>query len=152
MASLFADKKITIAAPAAKVWEVLTKRGYTDLWAHEFSSGGPQFHLESNWQLGDPVLWKGEDGAVIVEGNVTALTPYKLLRFTVFDVRSTERPQVTDKDGITYQLSEENGKTLLHVLQGDFSVMEAGEKYCRMTEKIWDKVLPKVKQLAEQGN
>lgn len=149
MAPLFVDQEISIHAPAEKVWEVLTRRKYTDFWAHEFSSGGPQFHLESDWNLGDPVFWKGEDGTIFVKGNVTALTPFKLLRFTVFDVRGSDQPQVTEKDGITYQLHEEDGNTHLHVLQGDFSVMDNGEKYYLMTVKVWEKVLPKVKQLAE---
>jgi uncharacterized protein YndB with AHSA1/START domain len=51
---------------------------------------------------------------VIVEGNVTALEPNKLLRFTVFDVRG-ERPPVTEEDGITYELKERNGKTTLRI-------------------------------------
>src|SRR5262249_27729520 len=46
---------------------------------------------------------------------------------------------------------EENGKTILHVLQGDFSVMPEGEKYCQMSEQIWDGVLPKMKELAESA-
>jgi uncharacterized protein YndB with AHSA1/START domain len=83
-----------------------------------------------------------------VEGNVSALEPGKLLRFTVFDVRS-QRPSVTEEDGITYQLSEEDGKTMLHVLQGDFSAMPEGEKYRDMSAEIWDRVLPKVKKRAE---
>src|ERR671918_1105470 len=114
MKKLFVDKTIEINAPASKVWDALTKREYTDQWALEFSSGGPQFHIESDWKLGSPVLWKGQDGKVIVEGNVTALEPEKLLRFTVFDVRMV-KPPVTEGDGITYQLSKKNGKTALHI-------------------------------------
>jgi uncharacterized protein YndB with AHSA1/START domain len=151
MEKLFVDKTIFINAPAAKVWDAITKREYTDQWALEFSSGGPVFHIESTWELGSPVLWKGQDGTVIVEGNVTALEPNKLLRFTVFDVRSEERPQVTEEDGITFKLSEENGKTMLHILQGDFSAMTDGKIYRDASAEIWDKVLPKVKQLAENS-
>jgi uncharacterized protein YndB with AHSA1/START domain len=149
MPKLFVDKTIKINAPASRVWDALTKRKFTDEWVPEFSSGGPQFHLESDWKLGSPVLWKGEDRQVIVEGTVTALAPNQLLRFTVFDVRSAQKPPVTEKDGITYELTEENGKTTLHLLQGDFSVMAEGEKYHRLSAEIWDRVLPKIKGLAE---
>ncbi|MGM0876107.1 MAG: SRPBCC family protein [Bacillota bacterium] len=149
---LFVDKTIEINAPITKVWDTLTKREFTDQWALEFSSGGPQFYIESEWKPGSPVLWKGQDGTVIVEGNVTALEQNKLLRFTVFDVRSAERPPVTEEDGITFQLFEEKGKTTLHILQGDFSVMTDGEKYRNLSADIWDKVLPKVKELAENDN
>ena len=147
MPKLFVDKSIEINAPASKVWNVLTNTGYTAEWASEFSGGSP-FQIESDWKFNSPVSWKGPDGKVIVEGTVTGLEPRKFLRFTVFDVRS-QRPSVTEEDGITYQLSEEDGKTMLHVLQGDFSAMPEGEKYRDMSAEIWDRVLPKVKKLAE---
>lgn len=152
MEKLFVDQTIEIKAPASKVWDAITKRENTGQWAKEFSSGGPEFHIESNWQLESPVLWKGQDGTVIVEGNVTALEPNKLLRFTVFDVRSPERPTVTEKDGITFQLSEEYRKTTLHILHGDFSAMTDGEKYRDASAEIWDKVLPRIKELAESSH
>ncbi len=127
---------------------MLTKPEFTDQWALEFS-GGAEFHIESDWKLGSPVLWKGQDGSVIVQGNVTALEPNKFLRFTVFDVRG-EKPPVTEEDGITYELTEQNGKTMLRLSQGDFSVMAEGEKYHRLSVEVWDRVLPKVKELAEK--
>ena len=155
---LFVDKIIEIDAPAKKVWEALTKREHTDEWAKEFSSGpsnssgqGPQFHIESKWKMGSPVEWKDNDGKVIVEGNVTKIEPYSFLRYTVFDTRS-ERPKVTETDGITFELTELKGTTLLRVIQGDFSSIPDGngKKYRDMSEKIWDKVLPKIKELAEK--
>jgi uncharacterized protein YndB with AHSA1/START domain len=149
MAKLFVDKRITINAPAPKVWNALTQRENTDAWAHEFSSGGPQFHLESAWELGAPVLWKGEDGNTVVKGSVTALEPNKLLRFTVFDLRQGDAPQLAEDDGITYELKKAKGKTTLRVLQGDFAAMEQGEKYRNLSSEIWDRVLPKIKEIAE---
>jgi len=93
MEKLFVNKTIKINAPASKVWNALTRSEYTDQWALEFT-GGAEFHIDSDWKLGSPVIWTGQDGSVIVQGNVTALEPQKFLRFTVFDVRG-EKPQVT---------------------------------------------------------
>ncbi|MBO1510189.1 SRPBCC family protein [Metabacillus bambusae] len=152
MEKLFVDESIEINASSAKVWEALTNPTYADQWASEFSSGGPQFSIVSEWNFGSPVLWKGQDETVIVEGNVTALELHKVLRFTVFDVRSSERPPVTEEDGITFNLSEQDGKTSLHILQGDFSVMKDGEKYRDLSAEIWGKVLPKIKNMAENNN
>ena len=149
MTKLFVDKEVEIYASATKVWEAITKRENSDQWALEFSSGGPRFHIESEWELGSPVLWKGEDGAVNVEGIVTAIEQNKLIRFTVFDVRSLQKIDVNEEDGITFELVEENGMTTLHILQGDFSPMEDGEKYRDASAEIWDKVLPKIKEMAE---
>jgi uncharacterized protein YndB with AHSA1/START domain len=150
MTKLFVDKTIEINVPIAQVWDVLTRREMTGKWASEFTGGAP-FYIESEWKLGSPVLWKDQNGAVIVEGTVTALEPYMLLRFTVFDVNS-EKPPVTEEDGITYRLSEQGGKTTLQVRQGDFSGMADAERFHRMGEEIWERVLPKVKVLAEQGS
>jgi uncharacterized protein YndB with AHSA1/START domain len=147
MPKLFVDKTIEINAPASRVWDVLTQREYTDVWAPEFA-GGAEFHIESDWRVGSPVLWKGQDGSVIVEGNVTALEPNTFLRFTVFDVRG-EKPPITEEDGITYELTERGGKTTFRLLQGDFSVMTDGEKYHRLSAEVWDRVLLKVEELAE---
>jgi len=149
MPKLFVEKTIEINAPVTKVWDALTQVKNTSQWAEEFSGGGPKFHIESEWKPGSPVLWKSEDGSTTAEGNVTAVEPLKLLRYTVFDVRS-EKPKVTEEDGITYELNEQNGKTTLKILQGDFSSMADGEKYHRLTAENWDRVLPKVKAIAEK--
>ena len=45
-----------------------------------------------------------------------------------------------------------DGKTTLRLLQGDFSVMTEGEKYQRLSAEVWDRVLPKIKALAEKEN
>jgi len=148
MSKLFVDKTIEINAPAQKVWKVLTEPEYIDQWVVEFA-GGAEFHIESEWELESPVLWKDHDGNVIVEGNVTAFRPNEFLRFTVFDT-SGERPPVTEEDGITYNIKQQNNKTTLRVLQGDFSTMPEGEKFQQMTAQVWGRVLPKVKKLAEE--
>ena len=148
MPKLFVEKTIEINAPASKVWDVLTRPEYTGEWAPEFS-GGAEFHIESDWKPGSPVLWKDKDGNAIVEGNVTAVEPNAFLRFTVFDVRG-KRPPVTEEDGITYELTEHAGKTTLRLFQGDFSVMTEGEKYHRLSAEVWGRVMPKVKALSEK--
>ena len=144
------DESIEINAPASKVWRALTLREYTDQWTPEFANGDPHFYIESDWKLGSPVLWKGQGRNLVVEGIVTALVLNKLLRFTVFDVRS-ERPPITEEDGITFRLKEQNGITILHLLQGDFSTMPEGAKYRDMSTQVWQRVLPKVKMLAESA-
>jgi uncharacterized protein YndB with AHSA1/START domain len=149
MSKLFVDLSIEINAPASRVWDALTRRQYTDQWAPEFSSGGPRFHVESDWNLDSPVLWKDPRGNVVVEGKVTARDLHKLLRFSVFDIRG-ERPNAAPEDGITYKLTERNGRTRLWVSQGDFSSMSKGEKYRNLSAQIWDRVLITVKRLAEK--
>ncbi len=149
MAPLFVEKTIQIDAPPFKVWDVLTKPEYTGQWAPEFMRGSP-FRIESEWRIGAPVRWKGEDDQIVVEGNVTRLEPEKLLRFTVFDVRAAQRPAVSDEDGISFELHQQEARTMLRVRQGDFSPMKEAEKYRQASAEVWDRVLPKIKALAEE--
>ncbi len=148
MAELFVDKTLDIDAPPFGVWAVLTKTQYTKQWAPEFYGGAP-FRIESEWRIGAPVLWKDEHDQTVVQGNVTRLEPQKILRYTVFDVRSPEPPGLDDEDGITFELNRNGTHTLLRLRQGDFAAMADGEKYWGMSEQVWDRALPRIKQLAE---
>jgi uncharacterized protein YndB with AHSA1/START domain len=150
MSNLFVEETIEIDALPFKVWDVLTKPEFTSLWAPEFNSGAP-LRIESDWRIGAPVVWKNERDQVIVEGDVTGLEPEKQLRFTVFDVRSVNRPPVTEQDGITFELAQQGGRTLLHLRQGDFSAMDEAEKYRQASAEIWRRVLPRIKQLSERS-
>jgi len=145
---LFVDKSIEINARPSDVWSVLTERAYTDQWAREFSRGGPEFHIESSWKLGEPVLWKDPDGRPLVEGVVTKLKPQRRLHFTAADVR-LPRPELTAADGIDCEIEDRGRRTKLHVRQGDFSTIEEGEKYRSLSDDIWSRVLPRMKRMAE---
>lgn len=147
MPTLFADKTIGIDAPASAVWEVLTKPDEANRWARDFAS----MTIESDWTMGSPVLWKKDDGTTAVEGTVTALKPNELLRFTVADTSNPERAMMSEGDGITFELREQNGKTTLRVLHGDFSVLKDGETYRDMTSQMWGRALPKLKERAERA-
>jgi uncharacterized protein YndB with AHSA1/START domain len=148
MKKLFVCQSIEIQAPTSKVWAVLTRPEYTDQWSNAFA-GGTAFHIQSDWMLGSPVLWKDPEGRTIVEGNVTAFEPDRLLRFTAFDVRSPERQTIHEEDGITYKLMQKDGKLTLHLMQGDFSNLAEGKKYRTASAEVWSRVLPKIKALAE---
>jgi uncharacterized protein YndB with AHSA1/START domain len=151
MEKLFVKRSIEIDAPVTAVWDVLTEQEYTKQWIEEGwgKEGIEEMIISSNWKLGSEVLWKNKSGSILVNGNVTALNPYKLLRFTVFDAAAQTEFLVTPEDGITYELLEQEASTIFKVRQGDFSVMNNGDRYFETTTRIWERVLPKVKSLAE---
>ena len=148
MKKLFVCQSIEIKASPSKVWAVLTEPEFTDQWATDFV-GGAEFHIESEWKPGSPVLWKDAAGNVVVQGNVTALEPDHLLRYTAFDGRSPEKPTFKAQDGITYKLMQKNGQLTFHLMQGDFASLSEGEKYKEASAKVWSRVLPKIKALSE---
>ncbi len=145
--TLFVRESVEIQAPASKVWRVLTVTELTRQWVREFF--GHEGELVSDWRLGSRVEWKLlADGKTYVEGNVKVVEPYKMLHYTVFDVRS-ERPPVSDEDGITFTLDERDGRTVLSVRQGDFGKMDDGEKYYNLSVPVWERVMPRIKVAAE---
>lgn len=149
MAGLFVNKTIDINAPVTTVWDVLTKPEYTRKWIREFGVDG---EIESDWEIGSEVLWKDKSGKVLVTGNVTALEPYKRLRFTVHDAAEAFDGPQSDNDGITYTCKEHEGVTVLVVMQGDFGVKPEYRQYYHATVRVWDIVLPLIKSLAEGTN
>src|SRR5258707_13328736 len=148
MPEFFVRQSIEIPAPASAIWRVLTDRELSSNCVREFA--GAYAELVSDWKLGSAVLWQDADGKFFVEGNVTAIEPSKMIRFTVFDTRS-ERPPVSDQDGITFTLFEHGGQTRLSVAQGDFGKMPDGEKYYQLSVPIWERVLPIIKAVAAQA-
>jgi uncharacterized protein YndB with AHSA1/START domain len=149
MEKLLVKKSVNIKAHADKVWEVLTQRKYTDVWSAKFSGDGVKFHLDARWKMNNPVLWKNDEGRVMVEGTVTALEPCQLLRFTVADTQSANKISFKEDDGITFKLLEQTSGTRLYIMQGDFSALEDGTKYRDQSEEIWNETIPLIKQLAE---
>lgn len=148
MRKLFVEKNIEINAAPERVWQALTDKEFTKHWISHFGMDG---WLDSDWNMNSAVEWKDASGKVCVTGNITDIEPNRRVHFTVFDV-GWERPENVDEktDGITYMLSEHDGRTLLSVSQGDFGKIEDGQKYHDLTAQVWDKVLPTVKDLAEK--
>ena len=83
MKTLNVDRSIEIEASPLRVWKVLTKPEFTAIWAKEFGATGP---IESDWSQGSEVRWRNAKGEVYVRGNVIAVIPQTLLKFTVCDV------------------------------------------------------------------
>jgi uncharacterized protein YndB with AHSA1/START domain len=144
---LFVNKSIRIEATAKRVWQVLTDNEISQQWVSEFGIKGGK--ISSDWKKDSDVLWQDQTGKTIVTGKVINVEAPYHLHFTVIDVTSGPMPDSTDADGLTYEITETNNKTTLIVKQGDFSKMAGGGKYHSTTEKIWNKVLQKVKNLAE---
>jgi uncharacterized protein YndB with AHSA1/START domain len=145
--SLFVEKTMEIHASAAAVWDAFLN--HTDQWASEFTQGNPELHIESDWNMGSPVLWKTKEGKIIVEGTVTGLVPGEMIRFTAFDA-SVERPVITEEDGIMIVVAEGDCHTVFGVRHGDFSCLKDGEQHRDASEKIWDRVLDTVSFLAQR--
>jgi len=147
---LYVESSIAIDAPPADVWRVLTWPELTSQWAGEFGASGP---IESDWRLGGEVCWRNAAGAVYVRGRVLAMEPEKLLRFSVCDVSGARRPlsgRVEDEITQSYALSAQGAGTVLSTAHGDFSGLADGESLFPAVAALWQRLLPKLKALAER--
>jgi uncharacterized protein YndB with AHSA1/START domain len=106
--------RITINAPAASVWEALTKPELVKQWQYGAN-------VMTDWQKGSPIVYRSEWEGTVYEqtGTILEIEPDKLMRYTLF----APRPGLDDKPEnyftMTYTLEELNGKTMLAIIQDD---------------------------------
>ncbi len=147
--SLFVENSISINAPAAKVWDALTKPELTEQYMFGCKT-------VSNWQPGSELLWKGSyEGKemIFVKGHIVTIEPGKLLIYTTIDPNSAIDDISENYLTVTYRLSEENGQTLFTVTQGDYSTVAEGER--RYQEAYnngegWNPIIAEIKKLVEK--
>lgn len=145
---LIITNSITINAPAAKVWEVLTNPEQTKKY---------MFGCEtvSDWKTGSTLLWRMDyEGKeyIAVKGKITAIEQDKFLAYTTIDPNSGIADIPENYLNVTYELSPVNGQTLLTVTQGDYSRVADGAR--RYEESYndgigWNPILVEIKKVAE---
>ena len=146
--SLFIRNSITINAPASKVWDALVNPEQTK--KYMFGS-----EALSDWKIGSPLLWKGQyEGRemVFVKGHVVDIKPERFLEYTVIDPNSTIEDIPENYLNITYELSPDNGNTVLKVTQGDYSKVAEGERRFKESSNNgegWNPILVEIKKLVE---
>ena len=149
MNNLFVKSKITINAPVSKVWDALTNPEQTKKY---------MFGCEtvSDWKPGSPLLWKADyEGKeiVFVKGNIVSIEADKHLAYTTIDPNNTSIEDIPENYlTVTYDLSNENGQTVLTVTQGDYTKVADGER--RYQEAFnngegWNPILMEIKKLVE---
>src|SRR6476660_2233383 len=106
MSGQIATAKTTIAAPVAKVWEALTNPALIK----EYLYGS---EVVSDWQVGSPIVYKGEWQGKPYEdkGTILEIEPNKLLKSTHYSPLSGAEDKPENYHTLTYTLSEADGKT-----------------------------------------
>jgi uncharacterized protein YndB with AHSA1/START domain len=142
------ENTIRINAPVSKVWEALTEPFWTKQYMFNCA-------VESDWKVGSPVLWKMQhEGQEItpVKGNVEAITPGHLLKYSVIDP-GMGIPDIPENYlHVTYELSETDGLTELKVTQDGYEHAARGEQ--RYQEAVnaggWSSILVVIRELLEK--
>ncbi|MGZ5192207.1 MAG: SRPBCC family protein, partial [Flavisolibacter sp.] len=135
------DKSIEINAKLAKVWEVITNPQYTKKWAEAFMPG---IYVESDWNKGNEVMWKGSDGNTFVKGIVLTNEKEKILEVGFYDEPTMADPNQIGKYRERFELSEIPSGTLLKVHSGPVSKQDSLEHGA-----LWDDALNRMKKIVE---
>ena len=141
MTNYLATAETDIAAAPERVWDVLTDpEQLKELW---FGA-----EVKTDWQQGSPITWSGEwEGKPYQDkGEILEVDPGRLLKLTHYSPL-TGQPDVP-----------ENYHTLIYTLDGDGTATHlkltqdnnASEEEAKHSQGMWEMLVAKVKEAAEQ--
>jgi len=150
MEKLIVRNTININAPVAKVWDALENPEQTKKY---------MFGCEalSDWKVGSPLLWKGSyEGKemIFVKGIILEIKPFSYLKYSVINPNSSMPDIPENYLNVTYELKENNGQTILAVIQDGFEDAADGEKRYKdvyNNGEGWNPILVAIKQVVESG-
>ena len=132
---------VTINVPAVKLWHALT----TPEIIKQYFFGTEAI---SDWQVGSPLVFKGEWQGKQYEdkGTILKVIPLKLFQYNFWSSMSGIEDKPENYVTITYDLSEKNNATTLTITQENIP----DEKTKEHSEENWKKVLEDLKKLLER--
>jgi uncharacterized protein YndB with AHSA1/START domain len=143
MTGLHYRQTVFILAKKEKVWDALVNPDITPKYMFGCA-------VISEWIPGSPVLWRSvTNGVDYVKGRLIEFEPPMKLSFTVFDPNAGYVDDPVNYLTTAYQLFEEENGTRLEVSQGDFSMVENGEKRYKEGVLGWEMTLQSFKRLLE---
>ncbi|HTX19358.1 MAG TPA: SRPBCC family protein [Bacteroidota bacterium] len=139
--ALILRKKLSIKAPASKVWEALT----TPEWIKQYLFGTKAI---SDWKVGSPIVFTGtwEGKEYKDKGTILKFEKEKVFQYNYWSSFSSLPDLPENYAVITFELSPRGGSTELSLTQDNIS----NEVALEHSGKNWDGVLGTMKQLIEK--
>lgn len=137
--------EISINASRERVWDALTNPDMTQ----QYMFG---CRTVSDWAPGSRLDWVGtHEGKEVtyVTGNIVTFEPYSKFVYTVIDPAAKYPLTPENHLVVDCTLTETNGKTHIHVSQGDYTKVAEGEKRYGHGNG-WEDVLKGIKELLEK--
>jgi len=131
---------ISIHATAAKVWEALT----TPRIIKKYLFGTDAV---SDWQIGSPLIFKGEWQGKHYEdkGTILDIVPQKLFKYSYWSSMSGMEDKAENYVYVTYEISGVDDDITLTITQENIP----DEKMKEHSEENWNKVLADIKKILE---
>jgi uncharacterized protein YndB with AHSA1/START domain len=137
------ETSININAPASQVWNGLTD---PELIKQYF------FGTEciTDWKKGSKIIYRGiwEGKEYEDKGNILDIEKEKFIKYNYWSSFSGTEDKPENYAEISYRLQEQNGNTLLTVIQGGIKSEEARDH----SKANWDTILNGLKNLIEKKN
>lgn len=135
------SKSISIKASAQSIWSILLHPN--NQWGQAFGEGA---FIETDWQIGSPVIWKDIEGNIGANGIVMANNIKDCLQVGFYDevnpLQGTPLGSYIEKFKITENKAKE---CMLHIEAGLLS-----KKDVSFHSQMWDKALEIIKTLSEK--
>ena len=133
---------VTINAPRAEVWDVLTNPTKVKQWMHGTN-------LSSDWQVGSKITWKGEWKGKSYEdkGKVLEIEQPKVLKYTHWSPLGGSPDKPENYHTVKCEPVERGGQTILTLTQDNNATQEEADG---MAKNNWGPVLQGLKQTAEK--
>ncbi|MDQ1465472.1 MAG: hypothetical protein QOC73_2413 [Actinomycetota bacterium] len=140
MPDFVATAETDVDATPAKVWSALTDPAQIK----KFMFGS---QVETDWQVGSPIVWKGEYEGKAYEdkGEIVEVVTNKRLKVTHFSPLSGQPDVPENYHNLTYELDDRDGKTHLSLSQDRNASAEEAEH----SQKMWRQMLDGVKEVVE---
>lgn len=137
-----AKAQIDVAAPASEVWHAMTDP--ETIAKYFFGS-----QVQTNWQPGSPIVWKGEyDGEHYEDkGKILDVEPSRLLRVTHFSPMTGLPDKPENYHTLTYELTERGGTTHVSLTQAN----NGSEAEAERATANWAAMLDGLKKTVEGG-
>lgn len=141
--NLTARATVLIDAPAARVWEALTKPEIIKKYFFGTDT-------TTDWKVGGPISFTGEfEGKTYADkGTITAFEPHELIQYKYWSSLSGTEDKPENYLTITYRLSEEGQQTRLDISQENTRDQKTKEH----SEANWTMVLANLKRVVEDLN
>jgi uncharacterized protein YndB with AHSA1/START domain len=141
MNDLILNTSIIFEADAAEVWKGLTDPAIVK----QYFFGT---NLKSDWKIGSPITFSGEwEGKAYEDkGTVLEIDPGKFLKYSYWSSMSGTLDKPENYNNITYRLTEDNGKTTLHLTQEGVKNEDALDH----SEQNWQSVFKGLKDILEK--
>jgi uncharacterized protein YndB with AHSA1/START domain len=131
---------IEINAPTSVVWRTMTDPTLIKQWFLGTN-------VETDWQAGSPIVFKGEwQGAAYEDrGIIQTIDPEKVLQYTHWSSRTGKADTPENHEVVKLALTGTQDKTILTVSETNLGSADARD----MSVKIWGMVLSNLKKVAE---